>query len=322
MDLNEMLKNGGTQEEEPSDAAYTEYDFSDETPETDEPEPSVDDLFFDAEFEGRPDREQYRKPRKTRIGKKHIIIAAVCLAAVLILGGILFAVIRNTRSDEYDNTGSFYFSSDLLTTDGGEFTVYNEIAFLVRNFADKLRISEETIESFTVTVVCDGKDITSECAIEKERATLEAGGVATSLVTVRLPDDYNGVPVEIETVSRPTEIRLRGTFTVVPSWGYSFSDKEGSVSGKLVIWANEEITLTVTWDPELMTADPTNAYVKSGADGSSCDVTLAAGTGCEIYFFKENINADYSLPDFEAITVRKTGGPGGGNSAPTGNPEN
>ena len=81
MDLNEMLKNGGTQEEEPSDAAYTEYDFSDEAPEADEPEPSVEELFFDADFEEQSDRGQYRKPRKTRIGKKHIIIAAVCLAA-------------------------------------------------------------------------------------------------------------------------------------------------------------------------------------------------------------------------------------------------
>ncbi len=291
-------------------------------PDSDFDPQDISALFNGGEDEDEVPERGYRSPRK-KSRKKTLLTILICAAASLLLAGVVFAVIRLTEKPVYDNTGSFYFSSDLLSADGGEFTVYNEISFRVNNFADKLRVSESEIDSYSVKISRNGADVTDLCSVTKEAGSLPAGTVASSLVTVSLPDDLFNTPLEVEVSSRPTEIVLRGTFTVVPSWGWSLTDEAGSVCCKLVVWANEDITARVSWDETLLIADKNDPNVKASDTDGSFTVVLAAGTGTEIYFFKNDITADCSAPEMSAVTVEKTGSSSAAAGPRTdGNPEN
>lgn len=239
---------------------------------------------------------EYRKPRSAKRNKL-ILILLLCVLGVAIIVGAVFACIAFMGKEEYDNTADFYFSSDLLSQDGGEYTVYGEIEFNVFNYEDALRTSAETVESYSVTVKADGKNITDKCTVDKELSALTKGSRTSGKVTVSVPEEYCTVPLDVEVVSYPVEVTLKGEFTVLPDWGYDFSDEEGSVSAALSLYANEEVTLLVKWDPEKLIADSTNAYVKASDEDYECEVTLAAGTGAAIYFFKPDMNAVYNEDD-------------------------
>ena len=261
-----------------------------------EPDGGQDDL---------PEERGYRTPRG-RGRKKTLIVILISAASVLLLALIVFAAIRLTGKPVYDNTGEFYFSSDLLSVDGGSYTVYNEINFRVNNFADKLRVSDSDVESYSVKVTASGEDVTDLCAVAKESASLPGGTVSSSLVTVTLPDGLYGVPLEVEAASSPTEIVLHGTFTVVPSWGSSLSDSPGSVYCALTVWTNEDASVKITWDDTLLIPDKSDPFIRSGAEGNACTFALAAGTGAEIRFFKNDISADYSASSDPVVTVSRT----------------
>lgn len=239
---------------------------------------------------------EYRKPRSSK-RNKIILILLLCVLGVAIIVGAIFGCIAFLGEEEYDNTADFYFSSDLLSQDGGEYTVYGEIEFNVFNYADSLRTSAETIESYSVTVKADGKNITDKCDVDKELSVLTKGSRTTGKVVVSVPDEYCGIPLDVEVVSYPVDIALKGKFTVLPDWGFDFSDEEGSVAASLSLYANDEITLLVKWDPEKLIADSTNAYVKASDEDYECEVTLAPGTSAQIYFFKPDMNEVYNEDD-------------------------
>ena len=73
---------------------------------------------------------EYRKPRSAKRDKL-ILILLLCVLGVAIIVGAVFGCIAFMGKEEYDNTADFYFSSDLLSQDGGEYTVYGEIEFNV-----------------------------------------------------------------------------------------------------------------------------------------------------------------------------------------------
>ena len=242
-------------------------------------------------FEEKEEKElEYRKPRSAKRNKL-VLIVLLCVLGVAVIAGAVFGCIAFFSEEEYDNTADFYFSSDLLSQEGGEYTVYGDIEFNLTNYADALRTSAENIESYSVSIKADGKDITSKCGIEKELSALTKGSRTSGKVTVSVPDKYCGIPLDVEVVSYPVDVTLKGRFTVLPDWGFKFSDEEGSVAASLSLYANEEITLLVKWDPDKLIADSTNAYVKASDEDYECEVTLAAGTGAEIYFFKPDMNA-------------------------------
>jgi len=251
------------------------------------------------------DKSQFRQPRKRGHGKAVIIVAA-SFAALLLIVGIIIAVTHIHKDKPYDNTEPFYFSSDLLKEDGAEYSVYGDICFTVCNFADELRCSMQDIESVSITVSSEGKDVTSKCIIKNELDLLPAEKNTVSSIAITVPEELNGFPLEVKAVSAPIEITLKGIFTVLPGWGYELKDEAGSVNAELVVWANEETTLKVTWNPEELIADPTNSYVKASDSSESCEVTLAAGTGAEIFFFKTDVDSDHTGTD--AVTVEKTAG--------------
>lgn len=246
----------------------------------------------------------FRKPRKNR-GKKIALIVIIAVLSLALIAGIVFGVLHFFGGDEYDNTSQFYFSSDLLNEDGNEYTVYGEISFNVNNFADELRVSGQDIEDFTVKAESEGKDITSLCTVTVEKHTLTAGDRDTSKVTVSVPENYYDTPIEISVESQPINIIIKGTFTVLPMWGSEIADESGNVSLKLTLWANEETTLLVKWDKSKLIGDKTDAYVKASDTDGECAVTLAAGSGTEMFFFKTDMTADYSEKK-GVLTVEKT----------------
>ncbi len=239
---------------------------------------------------------KFRKPRSAKRNKV-ILILLLCVLGVALIVGAVFGCIALFDKEEYDNTADFYFSSDLLSQDGGDYTVYGKIEFNVANYADALRTSAENIESYSISIEADGDDITSKCDIDKEMAALAKGSRTTGNVTVSVPDEYCGIPLDVEVTSFPVDVTLKGRFTVLPEWGSRFTDEEGSVTASLSLYANEEVTLLVKWDPEKLIADSTNAYVKASDEDYECEVTLAAGTGAEIYFFKPDMNEAYNEND-------------------------
>ncbi|MBQ4054174.1 MAG: hypothetical protein IJD17_00555 [Clostridia bacterium] len=248
-------------------------------------------------FEEKEEKElEYRKPRSAKRNKL-ILIILLCVLGVAIIAGAIFGCIAFLGEEEYDNTADFYFSSDLLSQEGGEYTVYGDIEFNLANYADALRTSAENIESYTVSVKADGKDITSKCEVEKELSALTKGSRISGKVSISVPDKYCGIPLDVEVVSYPVDVTLKASFTVLPDWGFKFSDEEGSVSASLSLYANEELTLLVKWDPDKLVADSTNAYVKASDEDYECEVTLEAGSGAEIYFFKPDMNAVFKESD-------------------------
>lgn len=242
------------------------------------------------------DEVKLRKPRSAK-RNKIVLICLLCVLGAAIIVGAVFGAIALFGKKPYDNTGAFYFSSDLLSEDGGEYTVYGDIKFTVCNYADSLRTSTENIESYNITVKAEGDDITSECNIDKEFASLTKGSKVTGNVIISVPNEYCGNKIDVTVASLPVSIVLKGSFNVLPAWDYEYNDEEGSVYGKLILSATEETTLLVKWDPEKLLADSTNPYVKASDEESECEVTLAAGTSAEIYFFKTDVTKVYDAED-------------------------
>ena len=245
---------------------------------------------------------QYRRPRKNK-KKKAIIIASACAAGVILAVVMTLIILGLKSKDPVGETGGMYFTSDMLTVEGDSFTVYDKIEFKVRNFADELRVSGSDIEDYTVSVQAGSEEITGKCKITKEQKSLAGGSAVSAGVVIEVPDDVMDKTIEVSVSYEAEQIVLKGKFTVLPSWSWTYSDRSGSVCGKLYIAANKEVTLKASWDPELVIADPTNPYVKSGGNGKSCTLTLAAGTGTEIYFFKNDVSADYSADGQNVVTV-------------------
>ena len=247
---------------------------------------------------------KYRHPRKRGKKKLVVIISLACILAIL-LATVIILIVSGSKKEEpvNDNTGTLYFTSDLLSAEGGSFTVFDRIEFDLHNYADELRVSDRTIEEYSVRVMSGTEDITAECRIAKEKASLAAESIVSAGVAVEIPAERMNTPLDVIVASEPENIVLKGSFTVVPSWTWVYSDSSGSVSGRLYIAANKEMTVRASWDPELVTADPTNPYIKADEDETSCTLTLEAGSGAEIYFFKKDVTADYSSAESGAVTV-------------------
>ncbi len=223
-----------------------------------------------------------------------------------------------------------YLFADYITGKGGEWITFDTQPS-GRDVSCKINIPEEFTGDITATVYYLTKDMayktydkygsgeneyldeewkTSDAlTVDKELSALTKGSRTSGKVTVSVPEEYCTVPLDVEVVSYPVEVTLKGEFTVLPDWGYDFSDEEGSVSAALSLYANEEVTLLIKWDPEKLIADSTNAYVKASDEDYECEVTLAAGTGAAIYFFKPDMNAVYNEDDksFPIEVTKKVG---------------
>ena len=249
---------------------------------------------------------RFRRPRRI-FKKKRRLVILLLLAGLIIIGSLtVLGFMLYEPEQVYDDSAAFYFSSNLLSEEGGEFTVYDDIEFNVYNYADSLRVSKEPLESFSVKVEADGKDITGKSEISTGETAMAPDVRSGCTVVVSVPEEYCDAAIDVTVTSSPIEKVLRGTFTVKPEWGYELSDNEGDVCAELIIFANEKVTVEVEWDPEALIADSTNAYVRAAqGEPNICTVELDAGMSASIPMFKISPEEEYDS-DSKVISVKKT----------------
>lgn len=237
----------------------------------------------------------FRKPKKI-VKKARARTVLLILLIALVAAGLTFAGFMLFGPGEvYDDSTAFYFTGDLVSEEGGEYTVYDSIDFNVYNYADSLRVSKEPLESFTVKVECEGKDITSKSEITMGEVAMAADVRSGCAVSVKVPEQYNGSVIDITVVSYPINKELRGSFKVLPQWGYEIKDAKGNVCAELMIYANKDVSLELEWDGEKLIPDSTDSYIRTAENGENkCNIQLSAGMSTTIPLFKVNPDKVYS----------------------------
>ena len=237
----------------------------------------------------------FRKPKKI-FKKKRTRTVLLILLIVLVAAAAAFACFKLFGPGEvYDDSTAFYFTGDLVSEEGGEYTVYDRIEFNVYNYADSLRVSKEPLESFTVKVECEGKDITSKAEISMGETAMAADVRSGCAVSVKVPEQYNGSVIDIKVTSSPINKELHGSFKVLPEWGYELKDEKGNVCAELTIYANKDVSLELEWDGEKLIPDSTDSYIRTAEnDESKCNIQLSAGMSTTIPLFKVNPDKVYN----------------------------
>lgn len=250
----------------------------------------------------------FRRPRRL-FKKRRRLIILIALAVIIVIGSVtVLAFMLNRPEDVYDDSAAFYFSSNLLSEEGKEFTVYDSIEFNVYNYADALRTSAEPLDDFKVTVSAEGEDITSETEISTGEKSMVSGVRSGCTVIISVPEEYWNTPLDVTVVSSPIAKELHGRFTVLPEWGYELKDSEGNYTAELIIFANEKVAVEVEWNAEKLEPDSTNPYVEASQNNDKAvfTVELDAGTSASIPMFKiADISEKYDT-DSKVITVKKT----------------
>lgn len=243
----------------------------------------------------------FRKPNHFSRKKKGLI-ALIVILALLAASGIGFAVYKIFFSGSgYDDSASFYFSSNILSEEGGKFKAVGAIDFDIYNYADTLRTSKEKIEGFDIKVTANGKDITAKSTVVTGERSMEAEVRSACNVKIEIPREYHNKLIEVKVTSKPVEVVLKGSFDYEPSWGYEI--KDDGVCVELILFANKDVTVNVEWDKDELTADSTNPYIEaSGIDKNKCSVSLAGGMSASLYFFKADLEEEYSA-NTKAIKV-------------------
>ncbi len=238
---------------------------------------------------------KFRRPKRI-FKKKRMLIVFFIIIGLILTGAVSFAAYMIFKPDKvYDDSAAFYFSSDLLSEDGGEFVAYDSIDFNVYNYADALRVSKEPVEDFTVTVMADGKDITGKVDISMGERGMAPDVRSGCAVSVSVPEKYRDKVVDITVKSFPVEKVLKGSFTLEPAWDYMINDAKGNVCAELVVFANKDVSLELEWDGEKLIPDSTDSYIRTAKDGEfKCNIELSAGMSITIPVFKTDISKAYS----------------------------
>ncbi len=247
---------------------------------------------------------KFRTPKKI-VKKKRLLTVLFIILGLILVGGACFGAYMLFGPEKgYDDSAAFYFSSDLLSEEGGEYVVYDTIDFNVYNYADALRVSKEPVEDFSVTVKADGKDITARSEISMGERAMAPDVRSGCAVSVSVPEKYRDKVIDVIVKSSPVEKELRGSFKLEPAWGYEINDEKGNVCAELVIFANKDISLEFSWDGEKLIPDSTDSYIRTAKDGENkCSISLSGGTSITIPIFKVNAAKVYDS-DSKAVTLK------------------
>lgn len=246
---------------------------------------------------------KFRRPKKI-IKKKRMLIVLFIILGLVAIGALSFGAYMLLRPEKgYDDSAAFYFSSDLLSEEGGEYVVYDTIDFNVYNYADSLRVSKEPVEDFTVRIKADGKDITSKTDISMGERAMAPDVRSGCAVSVSVPEKYRDKTIDVTVTSSPVQKELTASFKIQPAWGYSVNDEKGNVCAELVIYANKDVSLELSWDGEKLIPDSTDSYIRTAEAGETkCIIELSSGTSVTIPMFKADPSKDHTK-DNKAILL-------------------
>lgn len=241
---------------------------------------------------------KFRRPKRIFKRRRNLVIFIIILSLLIagsltVLGIMLFKPV-----EKYDDSAAFYFASDLLSEEGGEFVAYDTIEFNVYNYADALRVSKEPIDDFKITVKADGKDITGKVTLSMGETAMAPNVRSGCAVSVSVPENYIDSTIDVTVTSSPIAKELKGTFRLEPAWDYEVKDEKGNYCAELVIYANKDVALELTWDGEKLIANNADSYIKTAENGENkCTVQLSAGMSTTIAMFKADPDKEYSKKD-------------------------
>ena len=254
---------------------------------------------FEADFEESP--EKFRKP--SHIANKRLLIILCCVAGAAVIALLTFLGFKLFSSNT-DESAMLYFSSNILCEDGTKAVAYEAISFDLYNYADELRVSKEEIKDIDIDILCEGKSILSDCAVETGEKAMQADIPASCNVLINLPEKYANKDIEVIASTKPIKKEIKATFSYITNWGSTIEDKEGNSVAVLNLTANSDVVLEVEWQPTQVVPESTNQHIKSlSANQNKCTVKLKTGEETQIAFFKTDIKKDYSKKN-DAIKVK------------------
>ena len=203
----------------------------------------------------------YRKPLNILKKRRATIVLIIALSLVA-AAGLTFLAFKIFTPNIAPMNETFYFTSDLLENEPGkEFAAYKSIDFTLCNYADELRTSKKNVDNLSFKVTYGQEDITSKCKIECPSYEMSAKERISNFVSITVPDEYYGLPVNVSVESLPISYTLYGTFYVYGDWGYDIADNLNEYVCKMTLWSNSDIDLKISWDPQLVTPDYTNLLI-------------------------------------------------------------
>jgi len=233
----------------------------------------------------------FRKPKNFN-RKRKTRIFFIILLALLLTAALAFGVYKLFFGPEkYDDRDAFYFTSNILSEEGGKFKAVGSIDFDIYNYAD-IRTSKVKIEGFDIKVSANGKNITKKADMKVGERAMDARVPSACNVNIELPREYHDKLIEVEVTSKPNNVVLKAQFEYEPEYGYKV--KDDGVCVEVILFANKDVTLDLEWDGEALIADSTNPYIQSaGLDKTKCSVSLAGGMSTSIYFFKADPKEEF-----------------------------
>ncbi len=228
---------------------------------------------------------------KQMADRRKVAVALLVLAVIVAVGGISSYAARYAHRETGEQSTvseEFYFTSDLLTSDGkASYSLpvgTTSVSFELRGYADELRHGKSAVQ-FTYSV--DGGAQTS--------GTIPAGGATT----VELAGLSAGVHKVTATSTAPYAQELSATFAIAAedtSVAAEVGDSSGSPYAILTVSTKEyEGDVTVSW-PAGVIPDQTQDEFKGVSGSSGGSITKAVGkySSYTFRFFKTDAGQDYT----------------------------
>lgn len=232
--------------------------------------------------------------------RRKAAVALLVAAALVAVGGISSYAAKYAHQESGEDvtaSKAFYFTSDLLTSDGNADDPYElpvgttSITFELRNYADDLRSTTEAGISYTYEVTKDGEGIKSSGS-----GTIEAGDQKKS--EVNLDGLSAGTYTVTATSTSPYAQTLSATFVIAEADEAVYTtvtDAPNTATATLTIYTNDyKGDVSVVWPADVI---PDEAY-EGYAELATGVVSMEKFSSRTFRFFKSDITKSYIPADF------------------------
>ena len=251
---------------------------------------------------------------KQMADRRKIAVVLLVAAVVVAVGGISSYAAKYAHKETGEGNATseeFYFTSDLLTSDGSkryELPVgTTSVTFELRNYADDLRSTAQSDIAYSCSVTKD--DGTSAGNLTNGSGSIAKGSQQKKAVTVT--GLSAGTYTVTATSTSPYAQTLSAKFVIADAdTGLStrVEDSSGDAYATLIVSTKEyEGNITVSW-PSGVIADQTQDEFKdtSGSAGGSITKRVEKYSSYSFRFFKTDASKNYSDKGTEAGTITAT----------------
>ena len=247
---------------------------------------------------------------KKHAGKRPLLIALVILLLAAAVWGVSAKYIYQSESKGLAHAGEFYFTSDMLTAEGGKTYPLNSgtttVSFYLRNY-EGLNLSDLDI-NYTVTVEPADDGVT----VDSASGTLKAGGESNQQIVLSGLKKGTKYTVTATGKNGYSET-LSATFDIKADAGVYKNTRYFGDYLLLTVWTegrNAAVDITV---PERLIPDGTDPalvalYTDGDYDGTSFSCTLDIGQSKAFRFFIES-GYESNFSDATELTVTEGGVP-------------